>query len=357
MIRPAALLLLVSLPAHAFEAELAAASDSLARAEAALGAADAAEDRLAALSEAVLAYEEAGRALDLAGSAVAAEQRRHARAVRRKDQALAPILTALGRISAQSDPLFALGAGNPRNVVLAGVLLDGLGDRAAADIQALRSEMAELAALQDRGAALKDQAEKAQISLAGLREALIGESAAAADGLPDLSQDAANLAALAAALDGVPDPLAARGAPDQPMRPPVAGEVLRGFDVPDPEGARRPGLTVAVSPGALVSLPVSVRVRFAGELDSYGRVVILEPDPGVLFVIAGLGRVLVEAGQEPAAETGLGFLPGDHEDFLTQNADRDGDPAQQTLYMEVRVNGTPVDPGLWFAYAGKDEER
>ena len=50
---------------------------------------------------------------------------------------------------------------------------------------------------------------------------------------------------------------------------------------------------LATASGALVSAPAAATVRFQGPLLDYGQVVILEPAPDVLFVLAGLGQVLV----------------------------------------------------------------
>ncbi len=353
MIRAALFLLILAWPALAKEGALVAAGDALARAEAALAAAEDAEDRRAAISEAVRAYEEGRLALRDAMVATAAEQRRKARLLREGNKDLGSVLAALQQISKRSEPLFILGTAAPEDVVLAGILLDHVSDRAAAEMRALREELAELAALKAQAREIDGQVKASSKALETAIGALSEESIPA-DLTADIGQDAANLSALAIALDGVPAPLAGGGAPDTKLPVPVLGRITRSFNEPNTAGARRPGTFIAASPAYLVNTPLSATVRFAGVLDSYGRVVIVEPDPGVLFVFAGLGDVLVQAGTEVIAGTGLGFLPGVHEEFLIGDAQRDSDLRQQSLYIEVRVNGTPVDPALWFAYENEE---
>ncbi|MEO0912174.1 MAG: peptidoglycan DD-metalloendopeptidase family protein [Pseudomonadota bacterium] len=354
MIRLWPLLLALAAPLQAEEAGLAAAAQALGRAEAALAAAADAEDQRAALSEAVAAYEEGRLALRGAMAATAAEQRRRARLLRAETADLGALLAALQRISARSEPLFALGIGAPDDVVLAGILVDRASGAAAARVEGLRAELAALAALRGESAEMADRMAAATVALKAAARDLADESARAVAEMPALGEDIANLAALAAALDGVPAPLADAGAPPERLAQPAAGRILRGFGETDDAGIQRPGLLLEAPARHLVRTPLPATIRFAGALDSYGTVVIVEPEAGILFVFAGLGDLLVQAGEDVLAGTGLGFLPGVHEEFLNEDAERDGDLALHSLYIEVRVNGTPVDPALWFAYGNEE---
>ncbi|QHQ36143.1 murein hydrolase activator EnvC family protein [Algicella marina] len=354
MIRTLVLVLLLAVPNAAKSDGLADASAALNRADEALIAASGLEDRRVALSDAVIAYEEAHRSLRVAMSATGAEQRRQARLLRAEMAELAPVLAALQRISQRSEPLFAFGSGEPRHIALAALLLERASGAATSRVKLLRGRLAELSGLRNTGAEIGKQIEATTQALKAAAAQLSEESAMVAPDTPGFGQDAANLAALAAALDGVPDPLASDDSPLAALDVPVPGEVLLSFEEATPNGIRRPGLTIAVAPAQLLVTPLSATVRFAGELDSYGTVVIVEPDPGVLFVFAGMGDLLVTAGTEIVGGTGLGFLPGVHEEFLVGDEESDSNLEPQSLYIEVRVNGTPVDPARWFAYENEE---
>jgi septal ring factor EnvC (AmiA/AmiB activator) len=56
----------------------------------------------------------------------------------------------------------------------------------------------------------------------------------------------------------------------------------------DAAGVRRPGLTLATGPRALVTTPWPATIRYVGPLLNYGNVMILEPGEGYLLVLAGM---------------------------------------------------------------------
>ena len=117
-----------------------------------------------------------------------------------------------------------------------------------------------------------------------------------------IARDSATLTALAAALaktGGAPPPPAAR----RPARPPaLAGRGRRSsrhFNEPDAAGVRRPGLVRRAAPRSRSSrAPADAVVRYAGPFLEYGYVVVLEPDPATMLVLAGLGRLQVRTGAD-----------------------------------------------------------
>ena len=50
------------------------------------------------------------------------------------------------------------------------------------------------------------------------------------------------------------------------------------------------------TPFALVTAPADAIVRYAGPFLEYGYVVVLEPDPTTMIVLAGLAQLRVETG-------------------------------------------------------------
>ena len=81
---------------------------------------------------------------------------------------------------------------------------------------------------------------------------------------------------------------------------------------------------------------------------------ILEPQAGVLFVLAGLEVVYGAAGQVLPAGSPIGLMGGDQpsaESIVRQASDGGGSERSQTLYIEVRQGNDPQDPETWFQTA------
>ncbi|MHA3916240.1 murein hydrolase activator EnvC family protein [Halovulum sp. GXIMD14793] len=339
--RVLAALWLLLVPAMAQADEISQAAETLSIADALLKSAEGAEDRGLALSEAIRAYEGAIASLYNAAQTTAAEERRLSRALdaQRRDQAR--LLSGLMRLSTVAEPMLALGD-DPVALSHGAALMDRVQQSGTAKILDLREDLGLLERLQDLQNRQRADLARAREALLAARDDLSADSAT----LPDAEADAANLVALAIALEGLPDASSAAPAPETRRPAPVRATVLKPF-------GDRPGTSLAATAGAMVATPEAASIRFAGQMDGYGRVVILEPAPGRLYILAGLDRLLVNSGMNVAKGRGLGFLPGQpdlHKEFLAGNSEETGTPATETLYIEVRVDGTPVDPAQWFAF-------
>jgi septal ring factor EnvC (AmiA/AmiB activator) len=81
---------------------------------------------------------------------------------------------------------------------------------------------------------------------------------------------------------------------------------------------------------------------------------VLEPEAGTLIVLAGLATVDRLVGETVLAGERLGDLggpiPESDEFLLTTATDRDA-IRSQSLYIELRRAGEPVNPALWFNFA------
>jgi len=133
---------------------------------------------------------------------------------------------------------------------------------------------------------------------------------------------------------------------------PVAGTLLRGFNEADAAGIRRPGILIATRPLSLVNNPWPATLRYRGPLLDYGNVMILEPESNTLLVLAGLDQVYGEVGEVLPPDSALGFMGGatpDPDTFLLNTSNGTGSEQTETLYIELRVGGSPVDPANWFA--------
>ena len=78
---------------------------------------------------------------------------------------------------------------------------------------------------------------------------------------------------------------------------------------------------------------------------------ILEPQPGLLFVLAGMAQVFGAPGQVLPEGSPIGLMGGNDPEIdaiLSQSSDGSGHGRTETLYMEVREGKSPVDPETWF---------
>lgn len=132
---------------------------------------------------------------------------------------------------------------------------------------------------------------------------------------------------------------------------PVQGRILRRAGESDAAGISRPGIVLATRPNALVTTPAAATVRYRGPLLDYGNVIILEPQAGILLVLAGLDVVYGETGQVLPGGSPVGLMGGPEtgNDMLyTDDSAETGARQTETLYVEFRENNTPVDPLEWF---------
>jgi len=132
---------------------------------------------------------------------------------------------------------------------------------------------------------------------------------------------------------------------------PVQGVILHRSGDKDAAGIERDGVIVATRPRALVVSPTSATIRYRGPLLDLGNVVILEPQTDTMFVLSGLDDVYGETGQVIPAGTPVGLMGGEVpqvDAILSLTGDGTGTDRSETLYIEVREGGSPVDPETWF---------
>jgi septal ring factor EnvC (AmiA/AmiB activator) len=118
---------------------------------------------------------------------------------------------------------------------------------------------------------------------------------------------------------------------------PVVGRVVRAWGDATLAGPAT-GISYQTPPGARVISPCSGRVVFGSPFHSYGLLVILDCGGGYDFVLAGLDRLDVSVGQHLQSGEPVGIMAGWDPN---QPADR------PKLYMELRLNGEPVNPAPW----------
>lgn len=126
---------------------------------------------------------------------------------------------------------------------------------------------------------------------------------------------------------------------------PVNGNRIREFGGSDGAGGVQKGISLATRPGSQVTAPCDGWVVYSGPFRSYGQLLILNAGGGYHVLIAGMERISVSIGQfvltgEPVATMGSTSQVAS---ILATNA------SQPVLYVEFRKDGTPIDPGPWWA--------
>ena len=134
---------------------------------------------------------------------------------------------------------------------------------------------------------------------------------------------------------------------------PVNGVKIREFGSSDGSGGVEKGISLAARAGAQVTTPCDGWVVYAGPFRSYGQLLILNAGGGYHVLIAGMERISVNIGQfvltgEPVATMGTTSQVAA---ILATNA------SQPVLYVEFRKDGTPIDPGPWWAASEGEKVR
>jgi len=234
-------------------------------------------------------------------------------------------------------------------------------DRLASDRDRIRDD-------QTRLAALIDERQKKQAGIEKDADAENARAVALAKQVGDLQglisrmeQDVKSAAKAAAAAtmeggSGKPDPALLKN-PNRSspaiafasakglFKFPVNGAKIRDFGGSDGAGGAEKGISLATRPGAQVTTPCDGWVVYAGPFRSYGQLLILNAGGGYHVLIAGMERISVNIGQfvltgEPVATMGTTSQVAS---ILATNA------SQPVLYVEFRKDGTPIDPGPWWA--------
>ena len=350
----------------------AQAAEMLEQAGFALLEAQGARDRVEALTQTVRAYEEGLLALREGIRQAALLERTILMAFDAERDRLSRLLGVLQSIEAAPAPVVLMHPEGPLGTARAGMILSEVTPAVASQARALRAQLEELAALRAvQEMALRDlsdaleraQDARTQLSQAIAERRMLPENFLSDDvamtQLVDSVDSLDTLSALLAqsppaASPELPDFITARGT----LPLPVLGTQLRAFGEADAAGVARPGLVYATRAGALVTAPWPASVRYAGPLLDYGNVIILEPEAGYLLVLAGLDTVYVNTGVVIPAAGPLGLMPGgaesDTEELIVATLQGSGAALSETLYMELRENGVPVDPAEWFIGGGRN---
>lgn len=345
-----------------------AAGEMLETASVLLDEADSARDRVRALTQTVQAYE-AGLSAMRSGLRTAAIREAQLRGqLEARDAEIAQLLAVLQTLTPGQAPTAFLHPDGPNGTARAGMLLAELTPALNQRAERLRTDLSDVEGLR----LLQEQA-AAQMQL-GLSEvqsarAALNQAMANRTDLPQrftsdpirtaiLIDSSETLDAFSSGLANIVVDDVGWTAPDiddqigtLPM--PVRGLILRRVGEADAAGIARPGVLIATRPGALVAAPTAATLRYVGPLLDFGTVTILEPRPGTLIVLAGMGVSYGQTGQIIAAGTPLGLMSGLPEqgsaDALSTRGEGGGADRSETLYIEIRQDNVPLDPLTWFS--------
>lgn len=112
------------------------------------------------------------------------------------------------------------------------------------------------------------------------------------------------------------------------MLRPISGRLVKSF------GRGEKGLTFAGRSKGQVLAPYAGRVEFSGPFKNYDNVVILNVGDGYFVLLTGLDGLFVDAGDTVRRGEPVGDMPAQ---------------SNSELYIELRRNGSPVDPAPWLA--------
>ncbi|WP_282095142.1 murein hydrolase activator EnvC family protein [Epibacterium ulvae] len=343
-----------------------AAANRLDTASVQLRDAGSARDRVKALTETVRAYEDGLGAMRDGLRRVAQRETQLTTQLRARQKDVADLLGVLQTIETSEPPVLMLHPSGPLGAARSGMVLAEITPGLQARVDALKYDLEEVQTLR----LLQQSAAKTlEEGLIGVQEARSQLSAAIADrtDLPlRFVQDPVRTAILLSStetLTGFADGLSEiAGGEEVVLRTdindrrgalalPLQGLVIRGYGEPDAAGIARPGLLVAARPRALVSAPTAATIRYLGPLLDLGNVIILEPQSGTLFVFSGLAEVYGEPGQVIPEGTPVGLMGGatvQADAILSLSGEGAGTDRTETLYIEVRMDNSPVDPETWF---------
>jgi murein hydrolase activator len=138
------------------------------------------------------------------------------------------------------------------------------------------------------------------------------------------------------------------------VRLPVAGTVVKAFGEPDGLGGTEHGVSMSTLPRAVVSAPADGSVVFSGRYRTYGQLLIINAGGGYYVLLAGMDRINVSPGEFVLTGEPVGAMGEGSTRMATAAA---VGAAVPVLYIELRKDGTAIDPGPWWAKSDIEKAR
>ncbi|WP_271948894.1 murein hydrolase activator EnvC family protein [Ruegeria faecimaris] len=342
------------------------AAQMLEQASVSLTEAESARDRVRALTETIQAYEAGLSAMRDGLRRAATREAQLTAELRSREKDVAQLLGVLQTIETTAPPVLMLHPSGPLGSARAGMMLSEVTPGLNAKAQSLARDLQEVRTLR----LLQQSASETLVEgLTGVQNARTQLSTAIADrtDLPRrfvedpirtaiLISSTETLDGFASGLSQISEGQIAETDADissikGQIALPTQGIILHRANETDAAGVKRPGIVLGTRPRAIVTSPTAATIRYRGPLLELGNLVILEPQPGLLFVFSGLQEVYGEAGQVIPRGTPVGLMPAESKEIgaiLSTSGDGTGTDRSETLYIEVRQDNSPVDPESWF---------
>lgn len=281
---------------------------------------------------------------------------------------LKEILIALVATSRKRPPALVTHPDRATNAIEAAIVMRDLADRLEVRSEELAVKIREYADLTEQVQREKDRLDAAEDKLSEKEQEIQRLAAIKRAAFEDVSDEAEELQrridALAAKSETIRALLAeieANAPPPPSRKPPVltsdngkgpdspiavavlnrlglpaAGQIVQDYGDALPSGRKAEGITVRTRASAQVVAPADGEIVFSGPFRSYGQMLILRTGDGYHIVLSGLADVYGARGQSVLAGEPVGQM-SDQEEFPSD------------LYMELRKDGTPVDPAKWMS--------
>jgi septal ring factor EnvC (AmiA/AmiB activator) len=271
------------------------AAQELESAAVALKTAKESEDRVTALSQTVRAYENGLQAIRQSLRAATIREQVLQLELSGQRAQISRLLGVLQTMERASTPMLMIHPAGPLGTARSGMVMTEVTPMLQLRAENLRTQIEELTALNT----LQKQAQtQLETGLTGAKDARVALSNAISDRteLPLRFADDPVRTLILADNSNTLD-IFANGLTDIPLDDdlgkefsfveakgqislPTEGTLLRAYNETDAAGIKRPGIVITARPLSLITAPTPATIRFAGAFLDYGKVIILEPEPG-----------------------------------------------------------------------------
>jgi septal ring factor EnvC (AmiA/AmiB activator) len=308
-------------------------------------------------------------------------------ALEERSTAMVGALAALQRMAVRPPAALLVSPGNANDIIRTGLLLRSALPELETQANALRNQMTEIAELQEElderqstlvvaRADLRKEQERLS-DLAGEKEELltgvtqqrteaersVADQVVRARDLEELIEE---LRLAAAAREAANNNRPADAAIFEILRPliraegemalPAQGRVLHRFGDSTGFGGAHRGMTIATPPGVQIVAPWDGKIAFSGPFQNFGLILIIDHGEGYHSLLAGFSNVNAVVDQWVLAGEPIGTAPttlstdaaGRAIDGV-ENESENGISSGPTLYIELREQGSPIDPLPWLA--------
>lgn len=135
--------------------------------------------------------------------------------------------------------------------------------------------------------------------------------------------------------------------------PVTGGEIAQEFGQAT-AGNEALGMVFDAKPYARVYAPWNGTLSYAGPVNSFGLVAVIDIGEEHQIVLAGLSDLIRRKGDPVQRGEPIGTLTGpisESEEFLAEQSALSAN-AVASLYLQMRQRGNPIDPGEWFGPSG-----